>query len=124
MACVLVVDGYDESRAALSAELESSGYEVLAVAEEEEAVRALSTARKSSPVDVVILDLPLAEATEAAHALRAKRAGKTLTILAIVSPTDPRAARDAAHAEGVDYFVLRPCPPQAIVKQLRRLGRG
>lgn len=124
MACVLVVDGYDESRAALADELRAAGYEVLAVAEEDEAVRALTGARKTSPVDVVILDLPLSEASEAAHALRTKRGGKDATILAIVSPTDPRSARDAAHEQGVDYFVLRPCPPAAIVKQLRRLRRG
>ena len=118
---VLVVDGYDDSREALSTELLASGYDVVAVAEEEEAVLVLTKAKRKTAIDVVLLDLPLPEAIEAARALRDERGGKDLTIVAVVAPTDSRSAREAAHVEGVDYFVLRPCPPSAIVTQLRRL---
>ena len=103
---VLVVDGYDESRAAVERELGSAGYEVLAVAEEEEAVRALS----SGPVEIVLLDLPIAEASEAAQAIRAslRELGARARIVAFVGPGHPRERRDEAHAAGVDYFFLRP----------------
>jgi DNA-binding response OmpR family regulator len=66
MARLLLLDGYDESRDALTVHLRGAGYDVEAVAEEDDAVRAL----EREGVDIVLLDLPLTEAEEAANALR------------------------------------------------------
>jgi CheY-like chemotaxis protein len=119
---VLVVDGYEESRVATARELDRAGFEVVAVEEEDDAVRAFGEA----PPDVVLLDLPLAEAEEAAGALRplaATRNTHPVAIVAIVDPTIPRRVREQARANGIDYFFLRPCPPPEIVKHLRRMHR-
>jgi DNA-binding response OmpR family regulator len=116
---VLVVDGFDDSREATAAELRASGHDVLAVAEEEEAVAATG----SKSVDVVLLDLPLAEVVDAVRTLRAHPPTARSRVVAVVHPTDSRDARDAARAAGIDYFFLRPCPPREVVKQLRRLLR-
>ncbi|MBX3205346.1 MAG: hypothetical protein KF764_09765 [Labilithrix sp.] len=120
MARVLVIDGYDESRDASARALRAAGHDVVALEEEDEALEAL----ERGGADVVVLDLPLAEAEEAANAIRAaisSGAPGAPAILALVDPSSPRHLREAAHASGIDYFFLRPCPPQEIVKHLRRL---
>ncbi|MBX3221945.1 MAG: hypothetical protein KF795_15620 [Labilithrix sp.] len=118
MARVLVIDGYDESRDASARALRAAGHDVVALEEEDEALEAL----ERGGADVVVLDLPLAEAEEAANAIRAAiSSGAAPAILALVDPSSPRHLRESAHASGIDYFFLRPCPPQEIVKHLRRL---
>jgi len=116
---VLVLDGYDETRETSARELRDAGYDVIAAAEEEEAVRAFD----GEHVDVVLLDLPTEEAEEAAAVLRKSARGKALVVFAIVDPSHSRRRRDEGHARGVDYFLLRPCPPKEIIKHLRRLRR-
>ncbi len=154
VARVLLLDGYAESREASAAELRRAGFEVIAVEEEEQAVAAVAAAYASasaaasvsasvSPsastraaraaqsravdIDIVVLDVPLAEAREAAKALEEAASGihpaprRRPSVIALASPSDARPSREAAHASGVDYVLLRPCPPPALAKHLRRL---
>jgi DNA-binding response OmpR family regulator len=116
---VLLLDGYDESRDASARELRAAGYEVIDVQEEDEAVRALA----EHDIDIVLLDLPIAEAEEAANALRAAAKGGEATMIALVEPLHSRRMRGEGHANGIDYFILRPCPPAEMVKHLRRMRR-
>lgn len=123
LARVLVLDGFDESREASTRELRKAGFDVVAVEEEDEAVAAVADA--AARVDLVVLDVPVAEAAEAALALRrasseAARPGP-LTLIALVAPSDSRAVRESAHDSGIDYVLLRPCPPPALASHLRRL---
>jgi response regulator RpfG family c-di-GMP phosphodiesterase len=120
MTCVLLVDGYDESRDAMASHLREVGYEVVDVEEEDDAVETL----RDTHVDIVLLDLPMAEAEEAANALReAAPPARVMTVIALVDPTNSRRMREVGHASGIDYFFLRPCPPAEIVKHLKRLRR-
>ncbi|MBX3213404.1 MAG: hypothetical protein KF850_15310 [Labilithrix sp.] len=117
---VLVIDGYDPSRDAAARALRAAGYEVVALEEEEAALAAL----KRGGADVVLLDLPLAEAEEAANAIRAataRQARRAPSIIALVDPSIARERREAGHAQGIDYFFLRPCPPHEMVKHLLRM---
>jgi DNA-binding response OmpR family regulator len=118
---VLVVDGYDASRDASVRELRLAGFDVLGVEEEEEALRMLG----EQPADIVLLDLPPSEAGEAANAIRAASAthGRAISVIAIVDPSTSREMRNEGRASGIDYFILRPCPPAEIVKHLRRMRR-
>lgn len=123
LARVLVLDGFDESREASARELRRTGFDVVAVEEEDEAVAAVVDA--AAGIDLVVLDVPLAEAQEAARAIRTA-AGEAarrspLTLLALVTPSDSRAIREAAHDSGIDFVLLRPCPPPALASHLRRL---
>ncbi|MBX3258606.1 MAG: response regulator [Labilithrix sp.] len=119
MTRVLVIDGYDPSRDASARALRDAGYDVIALEEEEAALAAL----KRGGADVVLLDLPLAEAEEAANAIREAtgRGARSPSIIALVDPSSSRQRREAGHASGIDYFFLRPCPPQEIVKHLLRM---
>jgi CheY-like chemotaxis protein len=120
---VLLVDGYEESRNATAHQLRTASHEVVAVEEEDDAVRAVET----SAFDVVLLDLPFVEAEEAARSIRsagAKQGRLPSSIIALVEPSTPRHVRDQGRASGIDYFILRPCPPAEMVKHLRRMQRG
>lgn len=114
---LLVIDGYDETRATLVDTLEAAGYDVVAAAEEDEGRAAL----EARAVDIVLLDLPAPELAEAAAALRATTHGATARLVALVDPAESRAMRE--RAVGIDYFFLRPCPPAEVVKHLRRMSR-
>lgn len=122
MTRVLVIDGYEESRNAAAHALRVAGYDVSAVEEEEEALAELAR----SSADIVLLDLPLAEAEEAADAIRtattrAPSGSRPPSVFALVDPSSSRQARENGHASGIDFFFLRPCPPAEIVKHLRRM---
>ncbi|MBX3233601.1 MAG: response regulator transcription factor [Labilithrix sp.] len=112
---VLVLDGFDESRESTVGVLRSAGFSVVGAAEEDEALEALA----KSGVDLVLLDLPVAETIEAASAIRSQCGATTPKILAIIDPTDT-AEREGARAAGIDFLILRPCPPLQLVKQARR----
>ncbi|MBN9164943.1 MAG: hypothetical protein J0I07_28530 [Myxococcales bacterium] len=120
MTRVLVIDGYEESRNAAAHALRVAGYDVAAVEEEEEALAELA----EGGADIVLLDLPLAEAEEAADAIRTATAGaQSPSVFALVDPSSSRQARENGHTSGIDFFFLRPCPPAEIVKHLRRMRR-
>lgn len=114
MVAILIVDGYDESREVLVRHLRDAGYDAAGVADEDEA-REWIAAR---PVDVIVLDLPIAELGGAAEALR--RAARASVLVALIDPRDGRARADA-RARGVDFFVLRPCTPRALEAHVRRV---
>jgi CheY-like chemotaxis protein len=101
---------------------------VIAVEEEEQALAALAEVAiagdSTSDIDVIVLDVPLPEAQEAARAILSatESTGRHRpTVIALASPTDPRPVREAAHASGIDYVLLRPCPAAELAKHLRRL---
>lgn len=122
MTRLLLLDGYDESREASATHLRAAGYDVIAVEEEADAVAALTSADE---IDFVLLDVPIAEAEEAASALRAALpSGRpAMKVIALVDPSVSRQLREAGHANGIDYFFLRPCPPAEMMKHLQRLRR-
>ena len=121
---VLVLDGYEESREASAAELRRAGFHVVAVEEEEQAIAVLTRVDPLMNFDLVVLDVPLPEAQEAATAIRATSSPsreRPPTVIALASPSLPRQMRESARASGIDYVLLRPCPPRDLAKHLRRL---
>lgn len=119
MSRVLVLDGFDESRESTIAVLQSAGFSVVGVAEEDEALAILA----KGEVDVVLLDLPIAESIEAAEAIREQCGPTSPRVVALIEITDER---ERARAAGIDFLILRPCPPPQLAKHLRRfdpLGR-
>ena len=113
---ILVIDGFDESRAETVSALKAARYDVEAVTDDDEALTHLS----SAAVDVVLFDLPMAEVVEAAAIIRRSIGGREARLVALSDRADiPQ--RALARAEGVDFFILRPCPPAALVAHVRRL---
>ncbi|MBX3233573.1 MAG: response regulator transcription factor [Labilithrix sp.] len=117
MACILVVDSFDPTRAVTADALRQNGFTVHDVADDDEAASILA----AEAVDVVLLDLPLEDTIElAAEIRRATAASRGPKIFALVD----RAAtpeRGRARQAGVDFFLLRPCPAAALLKHLSRM---
>lgn len=112
---VLVLDGFDESRERTLAVLRAAGYSVLGAAEEDEALAKVV----KGAVDLVVLDLPIGESIEAAAAIRGQCGSEVPKLLALIDPTDTE-ARAEARTAGIDFLILRPCPPAHLLKHLRR----
>lgn len=102
----MVVDGYDVTRDALLAELRLRGFTADGAADED--------AVPDGTFDVVIVDAPAAEIEEIAGSLRPRF--PSAVVIALIDPNDTT-TRVRGRVAGVDAFLLRPCPPHAIVRR-------
>lgn len=118
MARVLVLDGFDESRERTVTFLDRAGFVAVGVAEEDDALERI----EREAFDLVLLDLPLDESLEGAVAIRDRAKAPGPAILALLDPADGALRERARHA-GIDFIILRPCPPSDLVKHLRRFAR-
>ena len=125
---VIAVEEEEQAVAAVAAAFASAS--AAACASTRASARAARAAQSRAidiDIDIVVLDVPLAEAREAAKALEEAASGihpaprRRPSVIALASPSDARPSREAAHASGIDYVLLRPCPPPALAKHLRRL---
>jgi CheY-like chemotaxis protein len=118
---VLVVDDAQDNREAYCEYLRYSGF---AVAEAGTGHEALSKARALAP-DLVLLDLrlPDVDGFEVTRRLRTwarTRRAKIAVLSACVFPAEMAAAIKS----GCDTFIRKPCPPDAVVTEIRRLLRA
>ncbi len=115
---VLLVDSHDDSRAIYGVIFRHGGF---AVAEAACADDALRQARLTPPAVVVLEVAPPREA--ALHALRALRREPATARVPLVAlstvPTDRE--RDLLMAEGVTCYLAKPCPPLALLTEVRRI---
>lgn len=109
---VLLVEDDPHNRVIAATVLRASGYEVVEVADGEEA---LSSARSRSP-DLVLLDLslPKVDGYEVARRLRADPSTRAVPILAFTAHA-LRGDEAKARAAGCDGYIAKPVDPEAIV---------
>jgi len=100
---VLVVDDYPDALDVWEMFLTAAGYQVITALDGHEG---LEKARTLSP-DIAVLDLtmPGLSGIEMASALRA----------------DARTPLHEAHAAGFDALIVKPCDPDDLVREIRRL---
>lgn len=114
---ILLIDSFDPTRAVTAQALRENGFIVDDVADEDEAAPLLAV----EVVDLVLLDLPLEDTIDAARLIqRGATDAATPKIHALID----RAAttqRGRARQAGVDFFLLRPCPPTALLRHLSRV---
>ena len=123
---VLVVEDYADAREMYAAYLQFSGFDVEAATDGFEAVE---KAVELLP-DVVLMDLalPRMDGWEATRRLKGHDQTRHIPILALTGYALAGYAEGAREA-GCDAFVTKPCLPDALVVQIRRLlethgGRG
>ena len=118
MKLVLVIDDAADSRDALELFLSSSGYRTLAASD---GASGLALARDAGP-DVVVLDmsLPGIDGWETARRLRGDPATLGACIVAVTGHATGEARQRAIDA-GVDEYLVKPCAPEDIVAEIRRL---
>ena len=117
--CV-IVDDHDDTREGFAEYLQVNGFEVLSASGAEEFERLV----ESEAPDAIVLDLqlPRVNGWELASRIRANPRLRDVPLVAFsacVMPTE-RARADQA---GFDLFLGKPCDPEIILSELRRLLR-
>ena len=117
---VLIVDDDRDTREMYSESLKADGFDILAASSGEEALRLASDRAPT----VVVTDLRLRgriDGLELARRLRAdKRTSKARIIL--LTGASLGAERQHAEAAGCDRFIEKPCLPDALASEIRRLA--
>ena len=115
---VLVVEDYQDAREMYAAYLQFSGFEV---AEAGNGVEAIEKTRELLP-DIVLMDLalPRMDGWEATRRLKNDERTRHIPIVALTGHALAGHAEGAREA-GCDAFVTKPCLPDALVAEIRRL---
>jgi len=115
---VLVVEDYQDAREMYAAYLQFSGYDV---AEAANGVEAIEKARELLP-DIVLMDLalPRMDGWEATRRLKSDPKTKDIPVVALTGHALAGHAEGAREA-GCEAFVTKPCLPDALVVEIKRL---
>lgn len=120
---VLVVEDYQDAREMYAAYLQFSGYRV---AEATNGVEAIEQAQELMP-DIILMDLalPKMDGWEATRRLKSDDRTRNIPIVALTGHALAGHAEGARQA-GCDSFVTKPCLPDALVAEIKRMlsGRG
>jgi two-component system, cell cycle response regulator DivK len=115
---VLVVDDYPDAREMYSEYLEYCGFEVV---EASNGLEALQRAVDTSP-DIILMDLslPVMDGWEATRRLKADKRTERIPVVALTGHALAGISEGAKKA-GCDAFVTKPCLPEDLVKEIRRV---
>ena len=115
---VLLVDDHDDARQMYAEYLEFSGFETVQAANGLEAIR---RAQEHHP-DIVVMDLslPVMDGWEATRRLKADERTAGIPILALSGQVFPAGSQRAKLAS-FDGFVTKPCLPEDLIVEIRRL---
>ena len=118
---VLIVEDQHELRQLYMQELALSGFDVIEAANGVDAI----THTASHTPDVVLMDLslPILDGWEATRRLKADDRTAHIPIVALTAH-DGSGELQRATSAGCDWFVPKPCPPDALVTELRRVLSG
>lgn len=115
---VLVVEDYQDAREMYAAYLQFSGFDV---AEATNGVEAIEKTQELLP-DIVLMDLalPRMDGWEATRRLKSDARTRHIPIVALTGHALAGHAEGARQA-GCDAFVTKPCLPDALVAEIKRL---
>lgn len=115
---VLVVDDYQDAREMYAEYLEFSGFRV---AEARNGLEALERAFELLP-DVILMDLslPVMDGWEATRRLKGDERTRDIPVVALTGHALAGHSEGARQA-GCDAFVTKPCLPEALVTEVRRM---
>jgi CheY-like chemotaxis protein len=115
---VLLVDDYPDAREMYSEYLSFSGFDVVEAAN---GMEALERAAADGP-DIVLMDLslPVMDGWEATRRLKADSRTAHIPVVALTGHALAGISEGARQA-GCDAFVTKPCLPEDLVKEIRRV---
>jgi CheY-like chemotaxis protein len=115
---VLLVDDYPDAREMYTEYLEFSGFEVV---EAGNGIEALERAVDAAP-DIILMDLslPIMDGWEATRRLKADGRTSSIPIVALTGHALAGISEGAKKA-GCDAFVTKPCLPEDLVKEIRKI---
>jgi two-component system, cell cycle response regulator DivK len=115
---VLIADDEHELRQLYAQQLTMSGFDVIEAANGAEAID-LTSARLP---DVILMDLsmPIVDGWEATRRLRADTRTAHIPVVALTAHDGAGELQRATNA-GCNWFVPKPCPPGALIAEIRRV---
>jgi CheY-like chemotaxis protein len=115
---VLVVDDYPDAREMYMEYLEYSGFDVI---EASNGMEAIQRAADSAP-DIILMDLslPVMDGWEATRRLKADKKTAEIPVVALTGHALAGISEGAKKA-GCDAFVTKPCLPEDLVVEIRRV---
>ncbi len=115
---VLLVDDYPDAREMYSEYLQFSGFDVVEAAN---GVEALQRAADDAP-DIILMDLslPVMDGWEATRRLKADTRTAQIPVVALTGHALAGISEGARQA-GCDAFVTKPCLPEDLVREIRRV---
>ena len=115
---VLVVDDFVDNREMYVEYLEYSGYRVISATNGKEAVDAAT--RELPDIIVMDLSLPVMDGWEATRRLKSNARTQNIPVVALTGHALAGHSKGAREA-GCDSFLAKPCLPDALVVEIRRL---
>lgn len=118
---VLLVDDYPDAREMYAEYLEFSGFDIVQAGN---GVEAIERAHDSHP-DVILMDLslPVMDGWEATRRLKADETTRQIPVLAVTGHALTGVSNDAKNA-GCDGFITKPCLPEDLVAEIRKVLAG
>jgi two-component system, cell cycle response regulator DivK len=118
---VLLVDDYPDAREMYSEYLEFSGFDVI---EAGNGMEALQRAVETCP-DIILMDLslPVMDGWEATRRLKADERTAAIPVVALTGHALAGISEGAKKA-GCDAFVTKPCLPEDLVREIRKILDG
>jgi len=115
---VLIVEDQSDLRMLYAEHLSLSGFDVIEAGNGAEAIDHTSTRQP----DVVLMDLslPVLDGWEATRRLKADERTAHIPVVALTAYDGSGELQRATRA-GCDWFVPKPCPPDALVAEIRRV---
>lgn len=115
---MLLVEDQSDLRRLYAEQLALSGFDVI---EAEDGATALARSTDQTP-DVVLMDLSLPgiDGWEATRRLKNDRRTAHIPVVALTAHDGAGELERATHA-GCDWFVPKPCPPDALIVEVRRV---
>jgi len=115
---VLIVDDYPDAREMYSEYLQFSGFDVVEAAN---GMEALQRAVDAAP-DIILMDLslPVMDGWEATRRLKADKRTAGIPVVALTGHA-LAGISEGARMAGCDAFVTKPCLPEDLVKEIRRV---
>jgi two-component system, cell cycle response regulator DivK len=115
---ILIVEDHHELRQLYVQELALSGFDVIEAANGADAIT--HTALLTPDVVLMDLSLPILDGWEATRRLKSDGRTAHIPIVALTAHDGAHELQRATHA-GCDWFVPKPCPPEALVNEVRRV---
>jgi two-component system cell cycle response regulator DivK len=115
---ILLVEDHSELRQLYAQQLELSGFDVI---EAGNGADALTHTAAHFP-DVVLMDLslPVLDGWEATRRLKSDERTSHIPVVALTAHDGSGELQRATRA-GCDWFVPKPCPPDALISEVRRV---
>ena len=118
---ILIVEDQQDLRQLYVQELTMSGFDVIEAGNGEDAIA--HTSDRFPDVVLMDLSLPIVDGWEATRRLKTNERTAHIPVVALTAHDGSGELQRATNA-GCDWFVPKPCPPHALIMEVRRILYG